>query len=136
MAKRESVKIEVLKGETPNSKIYIMSLNISGLNVYEKAKATKRFVESDTKVLEMVLESDLRDILRKNGIIPQDGSESALNRAFYDLEQKGIKIEIVDRYYELNGEKIIKESENHMTIIEENNILSCAMEIIVYGGNQ
>lgn len=136
MAKRESVKIEVLKGETPNSKIYVMSLNISGLNVYEKAKATKRFVESDTKVLEMVLESDLREILRKNGIIPQDGSESALNRAFYDLEQKGIKIEIVDRYYELNGEKIIKESENHMTIIEENNILSCAMEIIVYGGNQ
>lgn len=133
MAKRESVKIEVLKGETPNSKIYVMSLNISGLNVYDKAKATKRFVESDTKVLEMVLESDLREILRKNGIIPQDGSENALNRAFYDLEQKGIKIEIVDRYYELNGEKIIKESENHMTIIEENNILSCAMEIIVYG---
>lgn len=133
MAKRESVKIEVLKGETPNSKIYVMSLNISGLNVYEKAKATKRFVESDTKVLEMVLESDLREILRNNGIIPQDGSENALNRAFYDLEQKGIKIEIRDRYYELNGEKIIKESENHMTIIEENNILSCAMEIIVYG---
>ena len=130
---KEKVKIEVLKGETPNSKIYVMSLNISGLNVYEKAKATKRFVESDTKVLEMVLESDLREILRKNGIIPQDGSENALNRAFYDLEQKGIKIEIVDRYYELNGEKIIKESENHMTIIEENNILSCAMEIIVYG---
>lgn len=130
---KEKVKIEVLKGETPNSKIYVMSLNISGLNVYEKAKATKRFVESDTKVLEMVLESDLRDILRKNGIIPQDGSESALNRAFYDLEQKGIKIEIVDRYYELNGEKIIKESENHMTIIEEDGILSCAMEIIVYG---
>ena len=132
MAKQESVKIDIQKGEEANSKIYIMSMNIKGLGVYEKAKATKRFVDRETKVLEMVLENDLRDILRSNGIIPLDGSESALNDALVQLKCQGKEISIVDRYYDLYGEKIIKESENHMTVIEEDGILSCAMEISVH----
>lgn len=132
MAKQESVKIDIQKGEEANSKIYIMSMNIKGLGVYERAKATKRFVDKETKVLEMVLENDLRDILRSNGIIPLDGSESALNDAFVQLKCQGKEISIIDRYYDLYGEKIIKESENHMTVIEEDGILSCAMEISVH----
>ena len=132
MAKKELVKIETIKGEEPNSTIYIMSLNIGGLGIYEKAKATKRFIDSETKVLEMVLETDLREILRQNGVIPLDGTEDALNRAFNDLYIKGKEIIVRDRYYEINGEKIIGESPNKMTVIQEGNTLSCAMEIIVY----
>ena len=131
MAKKELVKIETLNGEEDNSTIYIMSLNISGLNLYEKAKATKRFAESETKVLEQVLETDLRHILRSNGIIPSDGSEQALEKALMKLELLGKTIEIRDRYFEFNGERVVGESPNHMTIIEEDEILSCAMEIIV-----
>ena len=132
MAKKESVEIKTIQGEEPNSKIYIMSLNISNLSIYEKAKATKRFIDNETKVLEMVMESDLREILRANGVIPFDGTENALERAFVLLEAKGKKIVINDRYYELYDEKIIGESPNHMTVIQEDNILSCAMEIIIY----
>lgn len=132
MAKQDLVKIDIQKGEEKNSKIYIMSMNVKGLGVYEKAKATKRFVDRETKVLEMVLENDLRDILRSNGIIPLDGSESALNDAIVQLKCKGKEISIIDRYYDLYGEKIIKESENYMTVIEEDGILSCAMEISVH----
>lgn len=131
MAKKELVKIEKIKGEEKNSTIYIMSLNIAHLGIYERAKATKRFIDNETKVLEMVLESDLRDILRANGIIPLDGSEDALNKAFVQLELKGKSIEIRDRYYEINGERIVGESPNQMTVILEGDTLSCAMEIII-----
>ena len=131
MAKKTLVKIETLNGEEDNSTIYIMSLNISGLNIYEKAKATKRFVESETKVLEQVIDTDLRQVLRSNGIVPEDGSDKSLEKAIYLLQLKGVRIDIVDRYYEIYGLKIIGESPNHMTIIEEDEILSCAMEIIV-----
>ena len=131
MPKKESVNINIINGDEPNSKVYIMSLNIRELDIYNKAKATKRFINSETKVLEMLLETHLREILRSNGIIPLDGSEDALNKAFLQLELKGKKIEIADRYYEINGEKIIGESENHMTVIEEDGVLSCAIEVSV-----
>ena len=131
MAKKELVKIETLKGEEPNSKIYIMSMSIKDLGIYEKAKATKRFMENETKVLEQVLDTDLRQVLRANGIIPDDGSQQALEKAFTELELKGKTIEIRDRYFEFQGEKIIGESPNLMTVIEEDGILSAAMEIIV-----
>ena len=108
-------------------------MSIQGLGIYEKAKAIKRFVEKETQVLEQVLESDLRQVLRENSVIPQDGSYQALERAIWELEQKGKSIEINDRYKELGDERIIAESPNKMTVIEEDNELSCAMEVIING---
>ena len=134
MAKQELVKIETLKGEEPNSTIYVMSMSIKDLGIYEKAKAIKRFKDRETQVLEQVLDSDLRQILRNYGVIPEDGSDQALDKAFNQLETKGVRIEIRDRYFEFQGERIIGESPNKMTIIveEDGTLLSCAMEIIVY----
>ena len=132
MANKKLVKIDTYKGDEPNSKIFVMSMSINGLGIYEKAKATKRFMETETKVLEQVLDTYLRQVLRDNGIIPDDGSNQALEKAFTELEIKGKTIEIRDRYFEFQGEKIIGESPNCMTVIEEDGILSAAMEIIVY----
>ena len=131
MAKKELVEIKTMVGEESNSTIYVLSMSIKGLGIYEKAKATKRFIEKETKVLEQVLDTDLRQLLRTNGIIPDDGSQQALEKAFTELEIKGKTIEIRDRYFEFQGEKIIGESPNLMTVIEEDGILSAAMEIIV-----
>ena len=137
MAKKELAKIEVIEENNEEydyiSKTYVMSLSVKGLGIYEKAKATQKFINNETKVLEMVLETDLREILRNNGIIPQDGGNSALEVAFAKLEDKGKHIEIRDRYYNLYDEKIVGESPNKMTVIEEDNVLSAAMEIIIYG---
>lgn len=130
MAKQELVTIKTHDSEN-NGKIFVMSRNIKGLSLYERAKAIEHFIDKDTKVLEMALENHLRQVLRDNGVIPQDGSNGALERAFLQLENKGKKIEIVDRYYELENERIIGESPNKMTIINENDILSCAMEIYI-----
>lgn len=134
MAKKELVKIETQKGEEPNSTIYVMSMPIKDLGIYERAKAIKRFKDRETQVLEQVLDSDLRQILRNYGIVPEDGSDEALEKAFNQLETKGVHIEIRDRYFEFQGERIIGESPNKMTIIveEDGTLLSCAMEIIVY----
>lgn len=134
MAKQELVKIETFDGEEPNSTIFVMSMPIKDLNNYEKAKAIKRFKDRETQVLEQAIDIHLRMILSKFGVIPEDGSDQSLEKAFNVLEAKGIHIEIRDRYYEFQGEKIIGESPNKMTIIieEDGTLLSCAMEIIVY----
>ena len=130
MAKKE-LEIKTYQGE--QGKIFVLSQNIKGLNEYERAKAIESFIRKETKVLEMALETYLRQLLRDNGINIQDGSKQALERAFLELEQKGKSISIVDRYYELNNERIIGESPNEMTVILEDDILSSAMEVILDG---
>lgn len=130
MAKKELVTIKSFEGEN-HSQIFVMSMDINGMSIYEKAKATNRFLNNETKVLEQVLETILRNYLRESGIIVKDGSKQALERAFWELEQKGKKIDIIDRYYHLN-EKTIGESPNGMTVIEEDDTISCAMEIMIY----
>ena len=135
MAKKELVEIKIHQGETPNSKIYVISQSIKGLSIYERAKAINHFIEKETKVLETCIENELRAILISYGIIASDGSESALNEAFYKLRALGKDIVIYDRYNELNNERIIGEK-NNMTVINEDDILSAAMEVEVvdYGG--
>ena len=110
--------------------IYYMYQDLMGLNLYERTKAIERFINNATKTLEIAISNDVREILRKNGIIPQDGSENALTRAFDKLEDKGYAIAIIDRYYQIEDERIIGESFNEMTIIlEGENLISCSIEI-------
>ena len=124
------VEIKIHQGENPNSKIYVISQSIKGLSIYERAKAINHFIEKETKVLETCIENDLRAILISNGVIAKDGSDSALNEAFYELHAKGKDIVIFDRYNEINNERIIGEK-NNMTVINEDDILSAAMEVEV-----
>ena len=128
---RKELEIKTYQGE--QGKIFVLSQNIKGLNEYERAKAIEGFIRKETKVLEMALETYLRQLLRDNGINIQDGSKSALESAFLELEHKGKSISIIDRYYEINNERIIGESPNGMTVILEDDILSSAMEVIIDG---
>jgi len=132
MAKKELVKIETFEGDN-HSQIFVMSMNVRGMTIYEKAKATERFINRETKVLEQVLETIVRNYLRENGIVVQDGSQKALEHAFWELNKRGKEIDIVDRYLDLHNDTIIAESPNGMTIVEEEGILSCAMEVIISG---
>ena len=110
--------------------IYYMYQDLMGLNLYDRTKAIERFINNATKTLEIAISNDLRDILRKNGIIPQDGSESALKRALDKLEDKGYAIAIIDRYCQIEDERIIGESPNQMTVIMEDKfIIGCSIEI-------
>ena len=128
MAKRE---LEIKTYDSESGKIFVLSQSIKSFNEYQKAKATESFINRETKVLEMAIETYLRQVLRDNGVLPMDGSKSALERAFITLENNGKTINIYDRYCETYNERIIGQSPNQMTIIEEDDILSCAMEIEV-----
>lgn len=111
-------------------KIYYLHQDLSNLSLYDRTKAIERFINNATKTLEIAISSDLREFLKRYGIIPQDGSESALKEAFDLLKLKGKEVEIRDRYYQLNDERAIAISPNMMTIIMENeNLIGASMEV-------
>lgn len=130
--KKKQVKLDILQGENENTLIFVLSQDIRGLSTYDSAKATNTFVNRETNVLETCVESHVRNVLAKYGCLPIDGSKSALKRAFEDLEQlHHKKIDIRNRYVEMQ-ETIVGENErNKMTVINEDGILSCAVEIEV-----
>ena len=132
MVAKRLVKINAYAGEEKNSKVFVLSMNVENMTIYDKAKATTKFITRETKVLEQALDGYLRQVIRHYGITIEDGSNQALEKAFLQLENKGIHVDIIDRYYEYGNERIIGESENKMTIIEEDGVLSCAIEVIVY----
>ena len=108
--------------------LYHLYCEFDSNNMYERAKLINRFLTSECKVMERVLETDLRNFLREQGIIPQTMSESALNDAFDTLKSKGKQITIIDRYKNAS-ENIVGVSENQMTVIEESDFIGIAMEI-------
>lgn len=125
MVKKELV-IRTLQSE--NGKVFILEQNIKGLNEYERAKAINRFINKETNVLETAIENYLRQIIRNNGISILDGSQKSLESAYNKLRNSGKTIDINDRYYELGNERIIGEN-NGMTVILEDDILGCAIEV-------
>lgn len=126
MVKKELV-IRTLQSE--NGKVFILEQNIKGLNEYERAKAINRFINKETNVLETAIENYLRQIIRNNGISILDGSQKSLESAYNKLRNSGKTININDRYYELGNERIIGEN-NGMTVILEDDILGCAIEVV------
>ena len=132
MASKKLVEIKTIQGERPNALIFVMSQDIRGLSTYESAKAITNFINRETKVLETCIDTHLRHVLISNGIIPQDGSKECLERALNDFHYKcGKSFEITNRYINVK-ENIVGESEkNQMTVINEDGILSCAIEIEV-----
>lgn len=131
MAKKELVTIKTYRTET--GKVFVLSQSIVGLNEYDKAKAITKFINNETKVLETSIDTYLRQVLHENGVIPSDGSDVALFKAFNELQFKGKSIEIVDRYSNLANESIVGESPNEMTVIIEDDILSAAVEVVISG---
>ena len=121
-------KLEIIEKDSKHS-IYVLSQSIKGLDAYEKAKVVQKFLSTESKLLERVLESDLRDILRSVGINTQEPSESVLNKAFDTLKRKRMKLLVIDRNENVSYEKYLGISKNEMTLIEEDDVIDFAMEI-------
>lgn len=130
----EKPELVIKDGDNKDTKVFVMSQSIKGLSLYERAKAINRFLEKETKVLEQAIENYLRSVFISYGVVPRDGSDDALQEAFYKLHTKGKDIIIIDRYCNTD-ERIIGER-NQMTVILEEDILSAAIEVgeIDYGG--
>ncbi|MBO7715162.1 MAG: hypothetical protein J6S85_16455 [Methanobrevibacter sp.] len=127
---KKKVKIDILQGENENTKIFVMSQDIRGLSTYETAKAITNFINKETKVLETCIDTHLRHVLISHGIIPQDGSNECLARAINEFKYKhGKSFDITNRY--INTKEDIVGEKDEMTVINEDGILSCAIEIEV-----
>ena len=132
MASKKSVEIKTIQGERPNALIFVMSQDIRGLSTYETSKAITNFVNRETKILETCIDTHLRRVLIANGIIPQDGSKKCLEKALYNFKHRyGKSFDIRNRYIDTKEDIVGENEKNQMTVINEDGILSCAIEIEV-----
>ena len=109
--------------------IFLMTTDYEGLSQYEQVKTLYKFMKNETKVLENCIETHLRHILSKYGIIPQSNDKNALNSAFNTLKAKRRRIVIEDRYENVRNSTIMGISPNHMTVVLDEGELSCAIEV-------
>lgn len=114
-----------------------LTLDLKGLDLYQRGKAIRKFINSDTKIVEDYADTLIRAIFKRNGINVYGDDKSVLNRAFDTLKQKGKQIEIIDFYQNVDLERceIITTTKTKMTIlIEDNRFLQCG--IIVKEGER
>lgn len=133
MKKPTLENIHVFNGQ---GSIFVLSQDIRGLSIYEQARLTNRFISRETKILTTAVENDLRRILAKHDILLKDYTNEALEVAFAQLKDKGIELEIVDRYANTQ-EQVIYRKGSDPIVINEDGILSCSIEIVekIHGSN-
>lgn len=114
-----------------NSTIFL-TLDLKGLGLYERGKAIRRFINSDTKIVEDYADTMIRSILRKNGICINSTDKQVLQEAFDTLKAKGKTIEVIDFYKDksfYHCEYVSMSSGSITVILEDNRYLECAIEI-------
>ena len=112
-----------------NTTIFLLTSKYEGLSQYEQVQTLYKFMKNETKVLENCIDTHLRHILSKYGIIPQSNDKNALNSAFNTLKAKRRRIVIEDRYENVRNSVIMGISPNHMTVVLDEGELSCAIEV-------
>ena len=122
-------ELEIIERDNTHAILYLWE-DINDLDIYDRAKVINRFLTKESKIMEISLETILRDFLRDNGIIPLTMDKNALNEAFERLKLKGKSISIIDRNKIAYDETIVGVSDNQMTvIIDKYGIISISMEV-------
>ena len=115
---------------TKENNCYYLSQDLSGMDLYERTRAIKRFVSSDTKILEECISTEIKAIFKAKGINAYSSEESVLKSALDTFNRQYGTITIVDIFKNPveHCEKI--DNKNGMTIvIEDNRFIVCGMEI-------
>lgn len=125
---KKQVDLKTYDDDLSNGKIFVISQNISGFNEYERAKAINRFINSEIKVLITCVETYIRQILINAGIVPPNGTKKAIKEALEEYKIVYNKsFDFKDRYKNMK-ESIVGEKDE-ISVILEDDILSCAMEV-------
>lgn len=122
-------RLPIIKIE--NQTIFL-SLDLKGMGLYERGKAIRQFINSDTKVVEDYADTMIRAIFKKYGIYINTHDKSALASLFNALKDKGKTIDIIDFYKnaDLSGCEIITRTKSGMTVLlEDNRYIICGVEI-------
>lgn len=109
-----------------------LTMDLKGLDLYQRGKVIRRFVNSDTRIVEDYADRLCKIILSKYGINVKDTSESAYKEALDRFKALGKELKVVDFYEDtkLDNCEIVQRSKNKITVlIEEERYLQCAVEI-------
>lgn len=116
---------------TIENNIVFLTLDLKGMDLYHRGKAIRKFVNSDTKILEDYVDDLIKAIFQRNGIIVNSTNKSALNEAFDSLKAKGKDIKITNFY---GGRNVWNckyvDTKNEITILlEDNRFLISGIEV-------
>ena len=119
---------------TNENNCFYLSQDLSGMDLYERTRAIKRFVNSDTKILEECVNNEIKALFKAKGINAYSNDESVLKSALDTFNRQYGTITIVDLFKNPveRCEKI--DNKNDITIvIEDNRFIVCGMEIKING---
>ena len=115
---------------TKENNCFYLSQDLSGMDLYERTRAIKRFVNSDTKILEECVNNEIKTLFKAKGINAYSNDESVLKSALDTFKRIYGDIDIVDIFKNPveRCEKV--DNKNGITIvIEDNRFIVCGMEI-------
>lgn len=110
-----------------------LTLDLKGLNLYERGKAIRKFVNSDTKIVEDYADRLCKAILKRNGINVKDTTELAYKEALDRFNAKGKQLIVIDFYKDTNFDncEIVQRSKNKITVlIEDDRYLQAGVEVV------
>lgn len=119
------------KIERENDTLWLFQ-DLSGMGIYDKAKAIVNFCDKETKLFEKEIDRAILEIFKRNGIEIPNTDKSVLKLAFDLLKSKGTNIEIVDIYKltKLENCEFVKLTRNQFTVVlEDNQYIQCCVKV-------
>ena len=119
------------KTERDNDTLWLMQ-DLSGMGVYDKAKAIVNFCDKETKLFEKEIDRAILEIFDRNGIEIPSTDKSVLKLAFDLLKAKGTDIEIVDAFKDtkIDNCEFVKLTKNQFTVVlEDSRYIQCCVRV-------
>ena len=106
-----------------------LTQDLSGMGIYDRAKAIVNFCDKETKLFEKEIDRAIIDIFEKNGINIPSTDKNVLKLAFDLLKSKGVEIVITDLFKDIREsdliEKIKETKNNFVVMLETEYICGC-----------
>lgn len=116
--------------EIEDNTIYL-SMDLKGLDLYERGKAIRRFINSDTKIVQDYVDRLCVAIFERNGIKLPTLEKSVLKWAFDTLKAKGKDISVSDFYLnkQLMGCQVLARKDYITILLEDNRYIECGVVV-------
>ena len=116
--------------EIEDNTIYL-SMDLKGLDLYERGKAIRRFINSDIKIVQDYVDMLCVYIFKKNGINVLSMDKSGLQVAFDTLKTKGKDILVSDFYLnkQLMGCQVLSRKDYITILLEDNRFIECGVKV-------
>ena len=109
-----------------------LTMDLKGLDLYQRGKVIRRFVNSDTRIVEDYADRLCKAILSKYGINVKDTTDIAYEQALDKFKELGKELRVVDFYKDTNLDncELVQRSKNKITVlIESNRYLMAGIEV-------